>query len=294
MADTFTLEELTASEKTFRAPVEEPVPPVAAEVETPPVEPVVEPETPPAEGDVVENADSTPPVADDAATPPKGGARERIEELVADKNALRKYIEYREALWNQPPPKAETPAPVTPTLEAAPTLESCQYDTDKWTQAMNAWTQKQIQDGIKQALSTEKQTATVETQKQQFEARMEAFTKATPDAKTVLGNPALPQLSKEAAALLVASDIGPQVLYYLGKNPDKAARIARQTPIQQAEAIGRISAEIKVQPKPQKQLSNAPPPPTPNKGAVTPQEGGSIADFVARERKAAAERRRRH
>lgn len=292
MSSSFTLAELTASEQSFRAV--EPVPPVAAEAPADPVEPVVDPETPPAEGDVVDPADSTPPAADETAAPPKGGARERIEDLVAERNALKKYIEYRDSL-EQRPPVAAAPSVAAP-VEASepPTLESCQYDTDKWTKAMNAWTTKQIQAGVKQALSAEKQTATVETQKAQFEERMEAFAKGTPDLKVVLGNPALPRLDPEAAKLIVASELGPQIMYHLGKNPEKAARIARQSSAQQAAAIGRLEVELKVQPKPSKQISQAPVPPTPNRGAVSPQEGGSIADFVARERKAMAERRRRH
>lgn len=291
MSSSFTLAELTAHEQQFRAPTE-PVPPVAVD---PPAEPVavVDPETPPAEGDVVDPADSTPPAADDAAPPPKGSARERIEDLVAERNALKKYIEYRDSLEQRP--VAAAPSVAAPVeVSEPPSLESCQYDTDKWTKAMNAWTKTQIQSGVKQALSAEKQTATAEDHKAKFEERMAAFEKVTPDLKVVLGNPSLPRLSPEAAALVVESDLGPQILHHLGKNPEKAARIARQSPTQQAAAIGRLEVELKVQPKPSKQISNAPVPPTPNRGAVTPQEGGSIADFVARERKAMAERRRRH
>lgn len=300
---TFTLEDLNTYEKSFK-PGAAPV--IAAETppvvpETPPVE--LEPETPPAEGDVVVAADSTPALAADEPAPeapPKGSARERIEELVAERNALKKYLEYRDSLEQQRPvaaPTAVTPAPTT--AEAAPTLESCQFDTDKWTQAMNAWTQKQIQVGIKQALSTEKQTATVETQKAKFEERMETFAKATPDVKVVLGNPALPRLAPEAASLVVASDLGPQILYHLGKNPEKAARIARQSPIEQAAAVGRLEAELKVTKAPQKQLSNAPSPPTPTKGAggasistADPKMG--LKEFMAREKQALIDRRRRH
>lgn len=293
MPSSFTLEDLAQAEKPFRSSVA--APEVAAE--TPPVEP--EPtETPPAEGDVV-IPESTPAAADEPAPvsaneEPKGSARERIEDLVAQRKALEKYIEYRESAWNQPTAAKE--APVAAVAEGAPTLESCQFDTDKWTKAMNAWTSSQIQSGIKQALQSEKQTATVEDQKAKFEQRMESFAKTTPDVKTVLGNPSLPQLSPGAAALVVASDLGPQILYHLGKNPAVAARIARQSPIEQGAAIGRLEAELKV-PNPQKKLSNAPPPPTPNKGADAPTLDDtkmSVADFVKKERAALAARRQRH
>lgn len=293
MADTFTLAELTASEQSFRAV--EPEPPVAAEVETieetPPV--ALETDSPTETGDVVDPADSTPPAADETAAPPKGSARERIEDLVAERNALKKYIEYRDSLEQRPPVAAAPPVAAPVEASEPPTLESCQYDTDKWTKAMNAWTKTQIQTGVKQALSAEKQNANTETVNAKFEERMDAYVKANPKVKEALGNPALPKLSPDAAALIVASEWGPQIVGHLGMNPDKAVRISRQSPMQQAAAIGRLEVELKVQPKTSKQISNAPVPPTPNRGAVTPQEGGTIADFVARERKAMAERRRR-
>lgn len=292
---TFTLAELTAQEQPFR---ETAAPPA---VETPPVVPETpSADSPPVEvpdGDVVADPDSTPDPAEDSAPaePAKGTARERIEDLVAERNALKKYIEYRDSLER---PQAATPVE-TPTATEAPTLESCQFDTDKWTKAMNAWTTKQIQDGVKQALTAEKQTATVADQKTKFEERMSAFEKATPDVKVVLGNPALPRLSNEAASLVVASDLGPQILYHLGKNPEKAARIARQSPIQQAAAIGRLEAELKTPPKTSKQLSNAPPPPTTTRGAggapmSTTDPKMDLKDFMARERQALIDRRRRH
>lgn len=292
MADTFTLEDLATYDKGFK-PVAE-TPPV--EPETPPVDP------PPAEeplGDVVDPADPTPADADEPApdAPPKGSARERIEDLVAERNALKKYIEYRDSLERPvaAAPKVEVPAVET---EGAPTLESCQFDTDKWTKAMNAWTQTQIQTGVKQALVSERQSATAQDAKAKFEERMTAAEKAIPDFKTILGNPALPQLHKDAASLIVASDLGPQILYHLGKNPEKAARIARQSPIQQAAAVGRLEVELKA-PKPPKQLSNAPPPPTTTKGAGTAPVSTTdpkmdLKEFMARERQALIDRRRRH
>lgn len=293
MPNTFTLEELTNAEKAFRAPA----PPVAAE--TPPVEPVTA-ESPPAEveGDVVVAAESTPADAADepaasASDAPKGSARERIEELVAERNALKKYAEYLESRSAEPAKALVPAAPAAPSTEGAPSLESCQFDTDKWTQAMNAWTAKQIQTGVKQALESERQGQSAEEARAKFEQKMESFAKTTPDVKVVLGNPSLPQLHKDAAALIVSSDLGPQILYHLGKNPEKAARIARQTPAQQAQAVGRLEAELKL-PKPQKQISNAPEPPTPTKGAAAPSEPKSLKDFVMAERQKLAQRRARH
>jgi hypothetical protein len=177
----------------------------------------------------------------------------------------------------------------------APTLANCGFDTDKWTQAMHAWTQVQIQSGIKQAIGSEREAATMQEIKVAFEERLAAFEKTTPDIKVVLGNPALPRLSREAGKIVMQSDLGVQILYHLGKNPDKASRIARQDPIQQAAAVGRLEAELRA-PAKARQSTNAPPPPTPNRGASAPpldDANMSMKEYVAKERQAMIARRSR-
>lgn len=57
------------------------------------------------------------------------------------------------------------------------------------------------------------------------------------------------------------SDMGPEVAYYLGKNPDQAERIARLNPAAQVREIGKIEARLES--KPPKSASKAPPPISP-------------------------------
>jgi hypothetical protein len=296
----FTLSELAEFEKPFKAPPATLPPPVQQAL---PIEPIIAAESPAAVDAVevpeVDAAEPTPATPVDESTPPaeapvKGSARERIEDLIAERNALKKYIEYRDSLPQAAPPAAPVAAPMA--TEAAPTLESCQFDTDKWTREMNSWTQKQIQSGVRAALTTEREQLGDEEAKGRFNERMAAFAAATPDVKIVLGNPALPQLAKDAAQLVVASDLGPQILYHLGRNPEKAARIARTSPIQQAAAIGRLEAELRAPVKP-KALTKAPAPPTPTAGASAPPMDDMklpLKEFMAREKQRLIERRQRH
>jgi hypothetical protein len=133
---------------------------------------------------------------------------------------------------------------------------------------MNAWTAKRIETGVAQAVQTVQQNQTEATRRAAFESRLAAFAAKTPDLGVVLGNPNLPQLHKDAASLVVDSELGPQIAYHLGKNTDLAARIARQTPAQQAASIGRLEAQLSIA-KPQKNTTNitrAPNPPTPTSG----------------------------
>lgn len=224
-----------------------------------------------------DSANLTGEATDQQAVKPKGRAQVRIEDLVASNKALKASLDYlqNQVLAKLPHPQASQPTAQTlvatpAAIEEAPTLESCEFDTGKWTKAMHAWTAKQIEHGVTRAVQTVQQNQTAETRKVAFETRMSALAASTPDLQVVLGNPALPQLHKDAASLVVDSEVGPQILYHLGKNPEKAARIARQTPVQQAAAIGRLEAEIQAakpsQKTPTPNITRAPNPPTPTSG----------------------------
>lgn len=310
----FTLAELATYEQTAVKPIDT-APPASVTPETPaataessPAEPVV-PQDAPVDSSVdptpTPAVDSAPAEEEPASEPePKGSrARERIEDLVAERNALKKYAEYLQTQMAAKPAAAETPPPsqepAVVTTEAAPSLESVGFDTDKWTKAMETWTAKQIERGVKAAVTNvqaEQQQAVV---RQAFESRLSAFQAKTPDLQVVLGNPALPRLDTEAAKLVVASELGPQILYHLGKNPDKAVRIARQNAVGQAAAIGRLEAELSAAAAkpPQKttaSITKAPAPPTqtPAGGAArTDPMTMSMADFVKHEREQALNKR---
>lgn len=64
--------------------------------------------------------------------------------------------------------------------------------------------------------------------------------------------------------VILESDRGPDLAYYLGANPEEAARISRLSPTQQAAALGRIEATRlpDTRPKPPPQ-TKAPPPISP-------------------------------
>lgn len=91
------------------------------------------------------------------------------------------------------------------------------------------------------------------------------------DFEQVAYNPNLP-VTEVMAQSIQASDIGPDVLYYLGTNPKEADRIARLSPILQAKEIGKIEASMASNP-PVKKTSTAPAPIAP----VTARSSGTPA-----------------
>jgi hypothetical protein len=83
------------------------------------------------------------------------------------------------------------------------------------------------------------------------------------DFEQVAYNPNV-RITDVMAETIRASDVGPDVAYYLGANPKEADRISRLSPYAQAKEIGRIEAKLADNP-PVKQTTSAPAPITPVK-----------------------------
>ena len=81
------------------------------------------------------------------------------------------------------------------------------------------------------------------------------------DFEQVVYNPKLP-ITNVMAETIQASDVGPDLAYYLGSNPQEAARISRLSPFLQAKEIGKIEAKLLDNP-PVKKTSSAPAPISP-------------------------------
>lgn len=92
------------------------------------------------------------------------------------------------------------------------------------------------------------------------------------DFEQVAYNRNLP-VTEVMAQTIQASEIGPDVIYYLGSNPKEAERISRLAPFLQAKEIGRIEAKLADNP-PAKKTTSAPPPIAP----VTPR--GATAKVI--------------
>ena len=87
------------------------------------------------------------------------------------------------------------------------------------------------------------------------------------DFEQVAYNPKLP-ITSVMAETIQASDLGPDLAYYLGTNPREADRISRLSPFLQAKEIGKIEAKISAEPV-LKKTTSAPPPIAPISGRGT-------------------------
>lgn len=114
------------------------------------------------------------------------------------------------------------------------------------------------------------------------------------DYDVVVYNPKL-TITAEMAQTIRASDLGPEVAYYLGSNPGEAERIAKLPAFVQAKEIGRLEQKLGSTPPPVKTVSKAPDPIKPiqprsiDNGTIDTTDPRSVeklstADWIAAER----------
>jgi hypothetical protein len=93
---------------------------------------------------------------------------------------------------------------------------------------------------------------------EQYQTKEEEARDKYDDFEQVAYNPNLP-VTDVMAQTIQASDIGPDVIYYLGSNPKEAQRISQMAPYMQAREIGRLEAKLGDNP-PTRRTSTAPAP----------------------------------
>lgn len=145
-----------------------------------------------------------------------------------------------------------------------------------------------IQETARQSQSefarTQAQTAASQAQmieQQIWDARVGDFREQMPDFEQVAYSGSV-TYSQHGLAMVRQMSEGPQVAYYLGKNPAEAQRIAQLTPLETAFELGRLATRINAGNA--RRVSSAPPPVTTLRGSAraTPNlESMSMDEYIA-------------
>jgi hypothetical protein len=166
--------------------------------------------------------------------------------------------------------------------------EQRKWERDRATQASTpvaprdvpAPDQYETVEAYAEALAVQKAEQMIEQREQQRQQHeiLESYHDKEEDARAkyddfeqVAYNPSVP-ITQVMAQSIQASDVGPDLAYYLGTNIKEAERIARLAPILQAKEIGRLEAKIANEPV-TKKTTSAPAPISP----VTAKGSGSPA-----------------
>ena len=187
-----------------------------------------------------ESADTTP----EEQQPTKSFSQEELDAIVSKRLAREQRKWEREQAQRLAEQQARQPVAPPP---APDDFESAQ-------QYAEALAEQKARELLAQREAAAQQAALLDSYKDLEEEARDRYE----DFEQVAYNPNLP-VTDHMAQAIQASEIGPEVIYWLGSNPKEAGRIARLSPILQAKEIGKIEANLTSNP-PVKKTSTAPAP----------------------------------
>jgi hypothetical protein len=217
---------------------------------------------------VVETVTESPPVQEavesskpDTDKELSKRVQERIDELTREKYDRAREAEY----WRSIAQQAQQPKPEPKAVEVKlPTLEEHGYDEAKYQAALIQYATQQAEKVVEERLSKVEQQRAEQKRLEAFAERQRAFVKATPDFEArVLQDPTLP-ITEGMRDVIVDSENGPEIAYYLAQNRETAEAIARLPAHLAALEMGRIEGRLAAQKEAAKRpppVSQAPPPP---------------------------------
>lgn len=184
--------------------------------------------------------------------------QKRFDQLTWEREQARREADYYRSMAMQPKPEPE-PEKVVPLL---PKLEDFGYDEAKYQAALIDYATKQARDVVESRLSEAAHQARELRRVEAFTERQRNFAKSAPDFEAkVLQDPTLP-ITEGMRDVILDSDAGPEIAYYLANNRQVAQQIASLPPHLAALEMGRIEGRMSAKkeataPK----VSSAPPPP---------------------------------
>jgi hypothetical protein len=202
----------------------------------------------PAQADVPVTAPEVTATSESAQNeqPAKTFSQEEVDALVA-KRLAKEQRKWERKLQQ---PAAPAAAPVPREIPPADQFESVEAYA-------HALAEKRAAELVQQREAHQQQTQVLESHRDREETARDKYD----DYEDVVYNPKL-AITPIMAQTIQASDMGPDVAYYLGTNPKEAERIARLPAIAQAKEIGRLEAKIASAP-PVKRTTSAPTPISP-------------------------------
>ena len=178
---------------------------------------------------------STPEVAEK----PKVFSQEEVDALIS------KRLAREQRKWERTQKAAQPELPKE--LPSADTFESTEAYAD-------ALAERKAQELLARREAEKQQAELLEA----YHDREEEARAKYDDFEQVAYNPQL-RITNVMAETIQASDIGPEVAYFLGQNPKEADRISRLAPLLQAKEIGKIEVKLASDP-PARKTTSAPDP----------------------------------
>lgn len=185
-------------------------------------------------------------------TKPKTFTQEDVDRIVAKEKARveRKLSrEMQREIDQRIEERFKAATPQAPAVSDAPQRPKPDQfaTTEEYVEAVAEWKAREIVRS--QSEMTEKQRREQAQRQHQeqvlstFKQREEAARDKYEDFEEVAYNPNVP-ITPPMAMAIQESDCGPEIAYYLGKNPAEADRIARLSPLSQAKELGKLELKL--------------------------------------------------
>lgn len=179
----------------------------------------------------------------------KDSVQKRIDQLTAEKYELLADREYwRNLNKPQETPKEEAQQPIK-------TLADFDYDESKFIEYVQSTVTQQAQQQFEQT-ARQQEAARQEASFRRAEAQ---FAGEQSDYYAVTNTPGL-EISQQLAEEIKGSEMGPQVAYHLGKNPEVSSKLSRMPYKQMMRELVKIETNLS---KPKPKVESKTPPPTP-------------------------------
>jgi len=187
-----------------------------------------------------------PETTEQPKSKPKRGL---VSEVISLRTKARELEARLAAATSRPePPPADTRAaqpsapPVAPGGDPEPEPEKY-ADYVEWQKSWSRWDRRQAQREEAQNAARERVMVESRTREQTWAERLESAQADHEDFVTVALNVDLP-VSLLAGDAIKDAPNGPQILYYLGQNPEEAKRINKLSPHAQVREIGKIELRL--------------------------------------------------
>ena len=143
-------------------------------------------------------------------------------------------------------------------------------DDESYVDALTDWKLEQKFEPYQRKVAEQAQQAQIEAQ---WDVKIAAAKKEYSDFEDVLNDSQNVPVSAPMAQAIKTSDIGADLVYFLGKDPEYATKISKMDPLSAAREIGRIESYIEYEKNQKKEkpvsVSKAPPPIKPVKSSST-------------------------
>ena len=202
-------------------------------------------------------------------------AEARAEKAVEEAKILRQEREQLASEAKALKDKYEPAKPETVDPEPDPTQFN---DVKEYSKALKEWTSDNVrrEDSSKRAQEKVVQEATAK--QNEFRARWQDAEKAIPDFKETLAKAMDLTVSNEAQSAIMDSEVGPEICYYLAKNPDEVSKMSKLPIDKMLKYIGKLEDKVAVktegnEAKPVAKVSSAPAPISPMRSGASTGTG---------------------